>query len=106
MLIDRMCWVVFCEFFGGILCLYIWYSHITLFSNDCVCGFSPCELYLDVLYCCHSHLCLVVGMVVRYPPVFSYRWVCSFFICMVSLLVMMAYSGYILVWICVRVKLS
>ena len=34
-------------------------------------GTKPCVLYLSLLYCCHSHLILVVGIVMRCLPVSS-----------------------------------
>ena len=61
-------------------------------------------LYLALLYCCHSQFNLVVGMVIRCFPVFSYMWVCSLCICIVSLLVRMFFSGlHSFMNICVRV---
>ena len=62
--VGNMCNIVFVEPFLGILLLYLWYSHITSFSNDCVCGTSPCDLYFALLYCYHSHFNLVVDMVI------------------------------------------
>ena len=52
-----------------------------------------CVLYLSLLYCCHNHLSLVVGMVMRCLPVFSYICVNLFCMCMVFSLVAMSFSG-------------
>ena len=60
-------------------------------------------LCLSLLYCCHSHLSLVVGMVVRCLPVFSYICVNSFCMCMVFSLMAMSFSGLhsvIDMWMC------
>ena len=60
-------------------------------------------LYLSLLYCCHSHLSLVVGMVVMYLPVFSYICFNSFCMCMVFSLVAMSFSGLhsvTVIWMC------
>ena len=56
-------------------------------------GIKPCMLYLSLLYCCHSHFSLVVGMVVRCLPVLSYICVISFCICMVLVVVEISFSG-------------
>ena len=50
-------------------------------------------LYLSLLYCCHSHFSLVVGMVVSCLPVLSYICVISFCICMVLVVVEISFSG-------------
>lgn len=85
------------------LFLYLWYSHTISFSNVCVGGTSPCELDHDLLYCCHKHFIRVVGMVMRCLPVFSYIWVFSFSVCIVSLWVMIYFSGlHSVMNICVR----
>jgi hypothetical protein len=68
----RVCCDAFSGSFFGILELHLWYSHIISVSNDCGGGTRLCVLYLSMLYCCHNHFSLVVGMVVRCLPVFSY----------------------------------
>jgi hypothetical protein len=54
-------------------------------------------LYLSLLYCCHSHFSLVVGMVMRYLPVSSYIYIymCvnSFWVYIVFSTVIMSFSG-------------
>ena len=60
-------------------------------------------LYLSLLYCCHNHFSLMVGMVVRYLPVFSYIFVNSCCICIVFFVVTMSFSGLhsvIDIWVC------
>ena len=79
--------------FFGFLCLYLWYSHVTSVSNGCVWGTSPCVLWMAFWYCCHNHLNLVVGMVMRYLPVSSYILVSSFWVCIVFRVVAISFCG-------------
>ena len=50
-------------------------------------------LYLSMLYCCHSHFSLVVGIVMRCLPVFLYIFINSFFVCIMLSIVAMSFSG-------------
>ena len=66
-------------------------------------GTRLCVLYLSLLYCCHNHFSLMVGMVMRCLPVFSYICVNSYCICIVFSLVTMSFSGLhfvIDIWVC------
>ena len=72
-------------------------------SNVCMEGIRLCLLPAFLWYCCHSHFSLVVGMVARYLPVSSKRWVISFCVCIVFFMVVMFFSGLysvILIWVC------
>ena len=55
-------------------------------------GTRQCVLYLSLLYCCHSHLSLVVGMVMRYLPVSSKICVNSFCVCIVLVALAISFS--------------
>lgn len=50
-------------------------------------------LYLSVLYCCHKHFSLVVGIVMRCLPVSSYICASLFCIYIVFIVVRMSLSG-------------
>ena len=50
-------------------------------------------LYLSLLYCCHGHFSLVIGMVIKYLPVSSYTCVNLFCMCIVLSIVAMSFSG-------------
>ncbi len=78
MLVGMVWCGVFIEPFLLFLCSYLWYNQTTSVSNVCIAGISLWMLYLLLLYCCHNHLILVVGMVVMYFPVSLYMWVLSF----------------------------
>ena len=93
MLVWRVCCDVFCGFLFVVLFLYLLYNHIISVSNDCGGRTKLCVLYMAMLYFFHSHFSLMVEMVVRYLSVLSYMWVISFCVCMVSLLVIMSFSG-------------
>ena len=76
---------------------------LLLFQKFVGGGTRPCVLYLSILYCCHSHFSLVVGMVMRCLPVSSYICVISFCICIVFISVAMFFSGLhsvIIMWVC------
>ena len=60
-------------------------------------------LYLCLLYCCHNHFILVVGMVMRCLPVSSYICVSSFCVCIVFAEVTISFSGMhsvVEIWVC------
>jgi hypothetical protein len=66
-------------------------------------GTSPCMLYLSLLYCCHNHFSLVVGMVMRCLLVSSYICASSFCVCIVFSVVAMSFSGLHSItdiWVC------
>ena len=76
---------------------------ILLLFRMIVGGTRLCVLYFSLLYCCHNHLSLVMGMVMRCLPVFSYICVNSFCMCMVFSLMVMYFSGlhYVTdIWMC------
>lgn len=66
--VGRVCCVVFSGSLLGTLYLYFRYSHTISISKDCGGGTRPCVLYMFLLYCCHSHNNLEVGMVMRCLP--------------------------------------
>ncbi len=66
MMVGSVCCTAFSGSLLGILYLYLWYSHTTSVSNDCVGSTRPC-----VMYCCDSHFILVVGMMMRCLPISS-----------------------------------
>ena len=94
-MVDGIVWCgVFTVFFLWFLCSYLWYNETTSVSNGCIVGISLWMLYLLLLYCCHNHFILVVGMVVIYLLVSLYMWVLSFCVSMVHLSVSMSLSGW------------
>ena len=72
-----MYWVNFRGSFFRIRYLYLWYNHTISVSNGCVGGSSPCGVFFASWYYFHSQCYLVLGMVMRCCPLFSYMWATS-----------------------------
>ena len=77
--------------FFGILYLYLWYSHTILFSNGCVGGINPCDLFSDCIYCFQSHLSLSIRMVTRCFPVSLYMYAIEFCVCMICVSILISF---------------
>ena len=96
-----------CDVFSGFFFHFLWV--VSLVKSYYFCfkrlwgGFRPCVLYLTILYCCHSHFSLVVGMIMRCLPVSSYICVSSFCVFIVFISVAMSFFGLhyvIIIWVC------
>lgn len=87
--------------------MYLWYSQTISVSKGCIGGTILCLLWAFLWYCCQSHCSLVVRMVVRCLPVFSYICDSSFCVCMVFCVVDMSFSGLhsvVTIWMCGSIK--